>query len=159
MRVCIDKVCEAVVDCCESLVASICGKGRGLIFPHDDECKSIRFEGIEDVYIYEGDDIDLTCGVHAYDADGNEVEYTVKPSEIPSGKSGVFDIKYTAVGADTILKPTVCGKNKLHASAYCADRKVTAHRKVLVRNKLCVSTLCNFVLDCGTDGYVPYDCE
>ena len=81
MAVCNDKVCEAVL-CgdCKDLIPSMCGN-RVPNFV-DGSCFIIRFEGVDDLSINQGECIDLTEGVHAYDGDGNEIDFTVTPSEI-----------------------------------------------------------------------------
>lgn len=158
MRTCIDKVCEGVLcEECKDLIASICGN-RGLVIPKG-SCNSLRFEGIEDTYINQGDEFDPTCGIKAYDGNGNEIEYTVEPSEIPSTFTGVLTLTYTAIGTGSSKLPNVCGENALSVSASCFDQILTATRWVLVRPTVCASRVCETALVCADESeFNPYKC-
>ena len=117
MAVCNDKICEAIIGCCESLKPSLCGV-RGVVMP-ETSCKQLRLEGVDDVTINQGIGIDLADGVHAYDGDGNEIEVVIDPSEIAKCDVGVHSVKYTAVGKADTMRPTLCGKNAMDTSEDC----------------------------------------
>lgn len=143
MAVCGDKVCEAKTKaCCESIIASICGD-RGLDFPVS-SCSAIEFVGTDDVSINQGECIDLTENVHAYDGNGNEIEFTVSPSEIPCCDTGEYEVTYSAVGISDNLVPTIClGTPMLHA-ADCGMAKGSVVRKITIEPYalICEATIC-----------------
>lgn len=117
-------------DCAENLAVTMCG---GRLKPHVVEggCDTIRFEGIEDATVNQGVGIDLRDGITAYDGDGNEIEYEVEPSELAPCEVGEFDIEYKASGKGLSMKPTICGRNKVHAID-CGLDTVVEHRLITV---------------------------
>lgn len=119
MAVCNDKICEAVIGCCESLKPSLCGV-RGVVMP-ETSCKQLRLEGVDDVTINQGIGIDLADGVHAYDGDGNEIEVVIDPNEIDKCDVGIHSVKYTAMGKGDSRRPVICGKNALDIGTACDD--------------------------------------
>lgn len=62
------------------------------------------FEGIEDITVTQGTDVDLTDGVTAYDADGNEIGYTVTPSEFVPCTTGEQEYVYSASGSASVTR-------------------------------------------------------
>lgn len=100
---------------CKSLKPSICGD-RGLTMPNDN-CDVVRFEGVDDVEFKQGYCIDLYENVHAYDADGTELPFTVEPSTLDCCEVGEHEFTYTAVGKGNKMLPSFCiGKPMLHAT-------------------------------------------
>lgn len=100
-----------------------------------EESGSPYFEGISDVTINQGVGIDLTEGVKAYDSFGNEIEYTVSPSEISMCSVGTFDVEYQAVGDSNVkeLIPTMCNGYGLHIPDNgCNLEIIKANRKVTI---------------------------
>lgn len=55
-----------------------------------------HFEGLTNATINQGFDFDLTAGVKAYDKNGNEIPFTVEPSEIDVCQIGNQTFTYTA---------------------------------------------------------------
>lgn len=66
-----------------------------------------HFEGLSHISVNQGIDIDLTSGVKAYDAEGNEVSFTVSPDSIDSCTVGHYEVKYTSVDAEATRTVTV----------------------------------------------------
>lgn len=56
------------------------------------------FRGLTDETIRQGTTFDLLDGVHAYDADGNEIPFDVSPSEVVSCQLGDQVFTYSAEG-------------------------------------------------------------
>lgn len=150
MKLCDNKLCKSALGCkadCKSLISKICGN-RDLIFPKSN-CGSIYFVGIEDVTIKKGDAIDLISGVHAYDANGNEIPFTVTPRTLDTTQVGVYAVTYTARGVSSSKMVNACGKNRLHI-IYCEEETVSAIRTVTVvpdcaltcEAKICESVVC-----------------
>lgn len=94
----------------------------------DDTCESDeptprepRIEGADNVTINQGIGINLTEGVKAYDADGNEIQFTVNPSAIDKCDVGEHTITYSAEGVEKtriviinqIKNPTISGLTEL----------------------------------------------
>lgn len=135
MRTCIDKTCEGVLcEECKDLKPSMCGD-RGLQLPKD-VCNTIRFEGVEDTEINQGICIDLTEGVHAYDGDGSEIEYTVSPSEIGCCDVGEHEITYTAMGKGNKMLPSFCLGKPMLTTANCGLMTKVVTRLVTVLQAL-----------------------
>lgn len=143
MAVCGDRVCKARLKaCCGSLIANVCGS-RGLVFPKA-SCSAIRFEGVGDVTINQGEDFDLREGVHAYDGNGNEIDFTVTPNEIDTCTVGEYVVTYSATGIGDSLLPSVClGTPMLHIME-CGMTEGRAYRTITVKSYavVCESTLC-----------------
>ena len=149
MSVCDDKVCEAKTKaCCKSIFPSVCGD-RGLEFPQT-SCSAIRFVGTDDVSINQGDCIDLTNGVHAYDGNGNEIPFTVSPSEIPCCDVGKYEVVYEATGMGDKLVPSMClGTPMLHI-AECDMARGSVRRTITVKPyaSVCDSNVCCASVTC-----------
>lgn len=152
MAVCSDRLCDAYVnEACNSLVPNFCGNGRGLSLPSV-ACGNITFTGISDVTIEKGESIDLTEGVHAYDGNGNEIGFTVKPSTIDTSVPGTYEVTYTASGVSTLLKPTFCNSDIW--SVYltdCGEGIASAVRTVIVKSDdavTCESAVCDSSVVC-----------
>lgn len=80
-----------------------------------------RIEGANNASINQGTDFDLTEGVTAYDGDGNEIPFTVTPSEVAKCEVGVQTFTYEAEGVTKerkitvtqIANPTISGLSEL----------------------------------------------
>ena len=142
MVVCNDKVCEAIL-CgdCESLIPSMCGN-RVPNFV-EGSCFIIRFEGVDDLSINQGECIDLKEGVHAYDGNGNEIDFTVAPSEIGCCDTGEFEVIYTASGAGDKMLPSICGSSALYVPE-CGMTTANVRRTITVKpySAVCESKAC-----------------
>lgn len=133
MAVCNDKVCDAKVACNEcglSLTPSMCGI-RGLKFT-ESVCDGLKLIGADDVTINQGVGIDLSQGVHAYDGNGDEIEYTFVPSEIPKCAVGEHTVKYTVVGVANKMRPTICQRDRLHISSTCDDLDTLTKDRIVI---------------------------
>ena len=131
MAVCNDKACEAIL-CgdCKDLIPSMCGDRVPNIV--EGSCSAIRFEGVGDVSINQGECIDLTEGVHAYDGNGSEIEYTVTPSEIPCCGVGEYEVKYSAVGIGNKMLPSFCTNAFMLMLSDCGMDTKSVLRKIIV---------------------------
>ena len=71
-------------------------------------CTNLHFDGLTDETINQGADFDALEGVKAYDADGNEVAFSVEPEEFDSCAVGEQTLVYKAMGKDNRLIPSMC---------------------------------------------------
>lgn len=145
---------------CKTPIPTACGR-RGLHLPQPG-CKALSFYGTRDMTINQGDDIDLSQGVHAIDGNGNEVPFTVVPSEITTCANGVYEITYTAEGVTNDILPTFCGSDKRALSVPSCRRVVTevVTRKITVKPvtaKVCEAKVCCSSVGCSPNR--PYACE
>lgn len=102
---------------CDNMKPYACGGSMNPNTVQNPCDRSLHFEGADDVTINQGVGIDLTEGVHAYDAHGNEIEYTVEPESIEKCEVGDHVITYTATGEGSRSVPTMCGETALYARA------------------------------------------
>lgn len=102
---------------CDNMKPYACGGSMNPNTVQNPCDRSLHFEGADDVTINQGVGIDLTEGVHAYDANGNEIEYTVEPDSIEKCEVGDHVITYTATGEGSRSVPTMCGETALYARA------------------------------------------
>ncbi len=80
-----------------------------------------HIDGATNTSIRQGTDFDLTEGVTAYDGDGNEIPFTVTPSEVDKCEVGVQTFTYEAEGVTKerkitvtqIANPTISGLSEL----------------------------------------------
>lgn len=93
---------------------------------------SIYFEGIEDVVIYQGADIDLAEGVSAYDANGNEIPFSYSPHELVVCEVGEHIVTYSATGTVAIGDITLCGDNELSGNELCDEGVVEVNRTITI---------------------------
>lgn len=125
-KTCVDTICED----CENLTPSMCGS-NGVNYPKA-SCGAIHFDGVDDVTLNQGVGIDLTNGVVAYDKNGNEIDYTVEPTEIAKCDVGEHTVTYTATGADLTMHPTICQRNTLHIPCADTENTVSVERVVTI---------------------------
>lgn len=79
------------------------------------------FDGVHNASIHQGTEFSLTDGVKAYDGAGNEIPFTVEPSEIDTCEVGQHHFTYTAEGVtaartitvSAIANPTISGIDTL----------------------------------------------
>lgn len=79
------------------------------------------FDGVHNASINQGTEFSLTDGVKAYDGAGNEIPFTVEPSEIDTCEVGQHNFTYTAEGVTAtrtitvreIANPTISGLETL----------------------------------------------
>ena len=71
-------------------------------------CTNLHFDGLTDETINQGADFDALEGVKAYDADGNEIDFSVEPEEFDSCAVGEQTLVYKAMGKDNRLIPSMC---------------------------------------------------
>lgn len=143
MAVCNNKARKAVL--CgdfKDLIPSMCGNRAPNIV--EGSCSAIRFEGVDDVSINQGECIDLTEGVHAYDGNGNEIEYTVTPSEIPCCETGEYEVYYSATGIGDTMLPSFCTNASMLAISDCGMATARVKRTITVKpySAVCESKVC-----------------
>ncbi len=97
-----------------TLLPHICGK-RSLQMPTSG-CPVIHFVGVEDEVVNQDSVISLTDGVYAYDGNGNEIEYTVTPTDVDTSVLGEHVVEYVARGKSGGKVTIPCLKPKLHTS-------------------------------------------
>lgn len=96
-------------------------------------CNSLRFVGIEDVTIIQGEGIDLESGVEAYDANGDAIPFTVKPDTIEKCDVGTHVVKYSAAGyGGEGGKIHLCGENEAHIPPQCNRDVIVANRTITI---------------------------
>lgn len=120
---------------CKNVTPQVCGVHL-LKFPSVSCADAPHFEGITNITVNQGDDIDLTDGVHAYDGNGFEIPYEVSPDTLDPCASGQFTVKYTAVGSGEGMRPTFpdCVDTANHLPCEGAETEVTAYRTVTIRS-------------------------
>lgn len=91
---------------CKELIPSMCG-GKLAPIVRLEYC--IEFEGLTDLYVAQGNDVDLYDGVKAIDQYGNEHDFTVAPSEIDTSEQGTFVVKYSVGDVTAERKVYVVG--------------------------------------------------
>ena len=84
---------------------TICGEFK-LHIPKMD-CGEAFFIGLEDATIEQGTDFDLRAGVTAYSGGGQEIPFTVTPSEVDSCEVGTQRFVYSARGVTAVREITV----------------------------------------------------
>lgn len=84
---------------------TVCGEFK-LYIPKRD-CGEAFFLGVEDATIEQGTDFDLRAGVTAYSGGGQEIPFTVTPSEVDSCEVGTQRFVYTARGVTAVREITV----------------------------------------------------
>ena len=94
---------------CVDIVPTPCGGTNKLTMK--DACNDVHFTGIEDTTINQGVGIDLTEGIHAYDGNGNEIEYTVTPDSIDKCDVGEHTVVYRTIGEGDKFLPSFCMDN------------------------------------------------
>lgn len=151
-KTCISKVCVDTLDCdkCSNHIPSICGsKGKPTLI--DAPCKSITFVGVTNVTLPQfSDGIDLAEGIHAYDGNGKEVEFTYFPTSIDTSVVGDQVITYTASGVADNFAPHMCGKTALHIMQ-CDYGTAKAYRTITIEATdavLCQSAVCESIVGC-----------
>lgn len=80
-----------------------------------------HFEGLTPATVNQGADFDPRAGVRALDKDGNEVPFTVSPSEIDMCQTGNHTLTYTAgettqtriITVQAVADPTISGLTPL----------------------------------------------
>ena len=120
-------------------------------------CDFIHFTGVEDVTTNQGECIDLTEGVHAYDGNGNEIPFTVSPSEIGCCDIGEYEITYTATGASNRMLPSMCLGNPMLHITDCGLITSIAKRKITILPtslKVCEGKVCCSVVWCSDDSSI-----
>lgn len=132
-------------------IPHLCGH-RGVHFPQT-RCGVLTFVGTEDVTIDQGTDIDLTSGVTAYDGYGNEVPYTVEPTDIETCTTGTYEITYRAVGFSNPMMPSFCGLDRKKLQMIdCGRRNESVVRKITVTPVtavVCESSVCCASVGCS----------
>lgn len=142
-RLCESKVCEDAVGCCESLIPSACG-GSFVPTMVDAPCNGIHFTGIGNITVPQGTEIDLTEGVHAFDGQGNEIEFTVTPSEIDSCVTGKVEVIYEAHGIGSKIVPTFCLNEPMLYAIECGTEYSKVRRIITIEpyGIVCESKAC-----------------
>lgn len=148
-RACEAKACESVTVCCEDVVPNICGV-KHLTLP-DHPCDSIYFTGLTDITVTQGDEVDLDSGVHAYDANGGEIEF--RHTSVDTDECGTFYALYTAQGAGHKLSPhffCVADERAHIVSDDCGVDTLKKWRKVIVEpsSDVCTATVCCATIAC-----------
>lgn len=116
---------------CNDLIPKTCGKG-GVTLPTIDCGGSLHIDGVDDVTLNQGVGIDLTEGVTAYDKNGNEIPYTVDPSEIDKCDVGEHTVIYRAVGdGDKMLPHIRCLRNRNHVTPLCDSLDTVVEERVV----------------------------
>jgi hypothetical protein len=107
-------------------------------------CEFIRFTGVEDITIKQGQAFDPAEGVHAYDGKGDEIEFTYTPSEFDSCTVGQVAVIYKAVGIGDGLLPSFCLNEPMLYTPYCGNATGTAKRIVTIEPyaAVCESDVC-----------------
>lgn len=99
-------------------------------------CGKLHFKGIRNTVVNQGAEYDLTEGVTAYDADGNEVPFSVEPEELDTCVVGLHKVEYTAFGEDSSLIPSVCtprrGNNGIRVADFCNMKMLKKERQIFV---------------------------
>lgn len=134
---------------CNDLIPSMCGGSRLPTFV-DASCFHVHFTGITDVTVAQGDTIDLTEGVHAYDGNGNEIAYTYTPTSIDTSVIGEYEVVYRASGEGDVIKPMICGDTALHING-CGHEVVVKYRTITVEStgaKVCTAKVCESSIAC-----------
>lgn len=116
---------------CSHKIPHICGGSP--LYINVEPCQNdITFEGVDDISVIQGTEVDLEQGVHAYDANGNELQFTFNPTSIAKCDVGVHTITYKATGEGSELLAYVpCGKNALTLRK-CGLITKTVTRKITV---------------------------
>lgn len=117
---------------CKSLIPSMCGNRVPNIA--SGTCAAVHFRGIDDVTIKQGVGIDLTEGVHAYNGEGEEIPFTVSPTEIDACNAGTHTVTYSAVGVPARIVPSFCEGKKMLAVSDCGTETVTENRIVTIES-------------------------
>lgn len=116
---------------CSNKIPHACG-GSSLYFNIEPCQNDITFEGVEDISVVQGTEVDLEQGVHAYDAHGNELPFTYSPASIAKCDVGVHIITYKATGEGSeLLAYASCGENALTLRK-CGLITVTVTREITV---------------------------
>lgn len=98
-------------------------------------CTNLHFDGLTDETINQGADFDALEGVKAYDADGNEVDFSVEPEEFDSCVVGEQTLVYKAMGKDNRLIPSMCipkDSNGANLPLGCTLTLLKENRKITV---------------------------
>ena len=128
---------------CSNLVPNICGekiKPKYVNAP----CNNIRFTGITDITVLQGETVDLISGVHAYDGDGNEIAFRVLPPTIDTSRIGKYTAIYIASGVGDNFIPHMCGETAIHMTE-CNYGTARAYRTITVEPTdavVCESKIC-----------------
>lgn len=115
---------------CETPIPKVCG-GRKVHMPTA-SCDTIHFTGVDDAEINQGQDFDPTEGVHAYDGSGEEIPFTVEPSEIDECQVGEIELEYTATGVGKKFLPKLCGNPTLKLP-YCEVERKRLKRNLVIK--------------------------
>ena len=115
---------------CDEKLPSLCGGSR-LPTLKDAPCHHVRLTGITNVTIWQDEAIDLTQGIHAYDENDAEIEFTYTPTSIDTSVPGTYVVTYQASGEGDALKLTMCGDVALHLID-CGNETVKKSRTITV---------------------------
>lgn len=135
---------------CNEKLPSFCGGSRLPTFP-EEPCSNLRFTGLTDVTIAQGDPFDLEAGVHAYDGNGDEIAFTYTPTSIDTSVEGEYVVTYTATGVSDSLKPSMRSDFDLYI-VKCGNEKVTAQRTITVVSEgavVCTAIVCQSLVACS----------
>lgn len=135
---------------CKSIKPKACGGLNSVFFPTA-PCGTVYFTGISDVTIEQDTDFDLTSGVHAYDGNGHEIEYTVEPGTIDTSVPGTYTFTYTAKGASSGIRPYLCGSDSVHLTD-CGTDGTSVIRTIKVKSLcalVCDAAVCDSAVCCG----------
>ena len=131
---------------CKSIIPDACGKWH-MKMP-DSPCGQLYFTGLTDITVTQGESVDLDTDVHAYDANGAEIEFT--HTSVDTDDCGMFYVAYTAQGVGNKILPHLCFAKKMLHLTDCGTNRITARRKVIVEpsSELCVATVCCATIYC-----------
>lgn len=115
---------------CETPIPKVCGRQN--VHMPTASCDTIHFTGVDDAEINQGQDFDPTEGVHAYDGNGEEIPFTVEPSEVDECQVGEIELEYTATGVGKKLLPKLCGSPNLKLP-YCGVERKRLKRNLVIK--------------------------
>ena len=115
---------------CETPIPKVCGRQK--VHMPTASCDTIHFTGVDDAEINQGQDFDPTEGVHAYDGNGEEIPFTVEPSEVDECQVGEIELEYTATGVGKKLLPKLCGSPNLKLP-YCGVERKRLKRNLVIK--------------------------
>lgn len=120
---------------CGHLIPDFSGQG---IVPTltSDPCQNVTFVGLNDITVTQGESVDLTSGVHAYDSDGNEVAWSYEPQVIDTSVPGEYIVTYSASRIGGFIRPEMCGDMAVHMPE-CDTSTVKEERVITVEGLSC----------------------
>lgn len=133
---------------CETPIPKVCGRQK--VRMPTASCDTIHFTGLTDITVTQGDEVDLDSGVHAYDANGGEIEFA--HTSVDTNECGTFYALYTARGAGHKLSPHFfCVSDEgVYITDDCGVDTIKKWRKVIVEpsSEVCTATVCCATVAC-----------